>query len=82
MSKFRFTECKSCRARIFWTVTIHGKSTPMDAEPSDDAGWVIDGKTEQGAPVVRQLEPLIDGDKPRFHPHWATCPNADQHRKR
>ena len=78
----RITRCKSCHRQIFWAVTIHGKSTPMDPEHRCDGGWVIEGETDQGAPRVRAFEPITDGDAPRFTPHWATCPNADQHRKR
>ncbi|MGH1344366.1 MAG: hypothetical protein ACRBN8_22595 [Nannocystales bacterium] len=75
--------CKSCHAPVWWAVTIHDKSTPMGADPSQDGCWVIDGQTENGAPRVRLSEPLTDpADTPRFQTHWATCPNADQHRKR
>lgn len=79
----RLGPCKSCRAAIWWAVTIHDKSTPMDADPSEDGCWVVDGTTENGAPRVRLSEPLTDPPKTsRFKSHWATCPNADQHRKR
>lgn len=76
----RITTC-SCKAPIWWAVSIHGKSTPMEPEPTDDGVWVVDGQTENGAPKVRHVEPLTDGDAPRFKSHWATCPNADQHRR-
>ena len=78
----KYSACKSCRARIWWAVSIKGKSMPMDPDPSADAAWVIEGQTENGAPKIRQVDPLLDGAAPRFTPHWATCPNADQHRKR
>jgi len=74
--------CKSCHARIWWAVTIAGRSTPMDADPHHEGEWVIDGETENGAPKVRPHAPLLDPPSlERFQPHWATCPNADQHRK-
>lgn len=65
--------CKSCGAPILWRVTEGGKSIPLDVEPSDDGNLVLFGT---GA---HPLPKLWTGD--RYKSHFATCPNADQHRK-
>lgn len=78
----KHSACRSCHRPIFWAVTIHDRSMPMDPDHYDDGDWVIDGEAENGAPKIRHVEPLTDGDATRYQPHWATCPNADQHRKR
>ncbi len=64
-------------------MTLDNKSMPMNADPSSEGVWVVDGETALKAPRVRKLSPLLDpADINRFQPHWATCPNADKHRKR
>lgn len=63
--KRQFTTCKSCRARIWWAVSIHGKAMPMDPDAEPNAAWVIEGQTENGAPKIRHVEPLTDGDAHR-----------------
>lgn len=79
----KLTNCRSCEARIWWAVTFRGKSTPMEAKPDDRGEWVVDGQTENGAPKVRQVDPLLDPPSiPRFQTHWATCPHADKHRRK
>lgn len=74
--------CKTCQSVIWWAVTVHGKAMPMDAGAKVGGEWVICGKTDRGAPMIRRLEPLLDAGKERYRPHWATCPDADDHRKR
>lgn len=65
--------CRSCGAEIIWTETMNGKKMPVDAKPV------------QGFVLVRdELDP---SSTPRAIPekihlsHFATCPNADQHRR-
>ena len=60
--------CKSCGARIWWVV-MGGTDArmPVDADPQ----WVVTIESD-GKAVTR------DG----YRSHFATCPNADQHRKR
>jgi len=60
-------QCKSCGAEIEWIKTEAGKNHPIDAKPKQM--WIQYG-----------LEPF------RLFPchesHFATCPNADQHRSK
>jgi hypothetical protein len=68
--------CRSCGAPITWAITDQGKRMPLDAEPNPAGNVRL---TLTNAVVLRKDE-VYDG--PRFMPHWATCPNADQHRRR
>jgi len=79
------SKCKSCGAEIRWIKTFSGKSMPVDAEP---VNFYADGGkelfvTSNGA-VVHGTR--TDGTQDHTHigyiSHFATCPNADTHRKR
>jgi hypothetical protein len=68
------SRCKSCGAEIIWAVTTNGRRIPLDAEPEVDAPGLFRieiGGPPPGAFAVRKL----------YTSHFATCPNADQHRK-
>lgn len=65
--------CRSCGRPLIWGVTMQGRRMPVDAKP-------------QGKRIV--LEPAIKDDLPPlatvvdvYVSHFATCPNAEQHRK-
>lgn len=57
--------CKSCNAPIYWAKTESGKAIPLD-RPGESRVVI-----EAGRAKVRQT----------FVAHFATCPNADKHRK-
>lgn len=77
--------CTSCGAAIVWATTAAGKVMPLDALPVERSGAVLAAsRTPSGDLEVRSIHP--DGGYlwPDEHParsHYATCPNADQHRK-
>lgn len=86
------SKCKSCGAEIIWVKTKSGKSMPCDAQrkyfhENGDLGFHYDDKemetfiTEDGE-TKRGWEDEYAGDYAGYTPHWATCPNANQHRKR
>lgn len=75
--------CKSCGAEIIWIRMKSGKAMPCDAEPIPYMELFSGGMklvTEQGEVV----QGCYDGtsDKIGYVSHFATCPNANQHRKR
>jgi hypothetical protein len=72
-------KCKSCNARILWARTNDGKSMPVNHEPVPDGNIVL----RDGRAIVLTAAQLAvaDDDQPRFKAHFATCPNAAQHRK-
>jgi hypothetical protein len=59
--------CKTCGAKIMWVTTKDGKNMPLDTP--GEPRIVLDEKNV--AHVVRT-----------FISHFATCPEADQHRKK
>lgn len=82
--------CRSCKAPVVWVQTEAtekkaGRNMPLDADPENtaralvvpDGNIVFIGKTTgDGTPIVR----YVKGGKHRSH--FATCPNAKEHRRR
>jgi hypothetical protein len=79
------SKCRSCGAEILWITTFSGKKMPVDAEKIHfyagegnelfvtDGGAVVHGtRAEEG-----QEHTHIG-----YISHFATCPNADKHRRR
>ena len=72
--------CRSCGAEILWAKTIKGHSIPLDAQPAAKGNVVI---AENGTALVYRDPAAIATryvDEPHFVSHFATCPNADEHR--
>lgn len=86
------TTCRSCGAEIWWAHTTAGRLIPVDSEPVDDGNVVATGRQTQQStvsnaivtrPEVKVEEPgLFPDDRLRYVAHFATCPNADEWRKR
>ncbi len=81
-------ECRTCGAPMEWAITARGKPIPLDPEPVENGNIEKTGEfalTRFGdeAPVVR----YVDDEQPdlfeqdRFVTHFATCPDAREHRK-
>jgi len=69
--------CKSCEAPIEWATMPSGKANPIDAEPSPRGNLVlIGGKVRFATDEDRALH------RPLYTSHFATCPSADEWRKR
>lgn len=69
--------CSSCKARILWVKTAKGRDMPLDEAPNlEGTMTIIDGR------AVTQSDNLFELEMLRYMPHWATCPHADQHRKK
>jgi hypothetical protein len=79
----RVSTCRSCHAEIIWCRTARGKKMPLDAEPTSAGAFVIEHE-DSNDPLTRRLPndaaATYTGD--RYEAHWATCPNADEYRKR
>lgn len=76
------SRCKSCGAEIVWIKMRTGKSMPCDAMPHyfrEEDGGGITFVTPDG--LVKHGEPDEFGER-GYISHFATCPNADQHRRR
>jgi hypothetical protein len=70
--------CKSCDADIIWATSARsGKPMPFDATPvTHDRGVfaIVKGAASKYTPEDAKLH------RDRYTCHFATCPNADQHR--
>lgn len=69
--------CRSCNAEIVWaTSATSGKPMPMDLKPDPKGQFVIvSGKARRATAEDDRLH------RERFTSHFATCPQADQHRR-
>jgi hypothetical protein len=90
------SRCRSCSAPIFWALTRKpngdvGTRMPVDRDPVADGNIEIVDRTRlpeenDWTPVIRVLK-KGDGDTlfeppDRYVSHFATCPNAPQHRRK
>lgn len=77
------TPCKSCGAPVLWAVTSSGSRIPLDPTEirasADGPGRAVSLVVEGGAVVSLREDPA--GDQVGRESHFATCPNAAQHRK-
>lgn len=82
----RLARCNSCEAPIRWTITEkHGKRMPVDAEPVKAArGFrLLDGRdVGDGETLVARFITKPEIGERLFQSHFATCPNATQHRRK
>lgn len=80
---WKVDHCHSCHRPVIWTETERSKRMPVDAEPPLSGGnveLVWRGSTvaplSKVLPVAKQF-----GKKNLRTSHFATCPNADRHRR-
>ena len=59
--------CRSCGAEILWVKTANGKNMPVDYDSEIEYLW-NDGTS-------------VEFDAGLMTSHFATCPEADRHRK-
>jgi hypothetical protein len=68
--------CSSCHARILWaTSAASGKPIPLDPDPK------VGGNVEVEGTLARVVPAAARGGRPLYVSHFATCANAEQHRK-
>jgi hypothetical protein len=73
------SKCRSCSASIVWMKTSKGKTIPVDTATikERDLEFVFD---QRAGARNDYRSPLFN---PRNHTaHFATCPDADKHRRR
>lgn len=71
--------CYSCGAPIQWCITAKGKRMPVDSEPAGDGNLLVELVRGQLVATVDPGPDLLG--RPRHKSHFATCPNAKEHRK-
>lgn len=76
-------KCRSCNARVEWAITENGKTMPIDPAPDPKGNLIKTGTMIQGKPEVHVINSRDERmpDERRFVSHFATCVNADQHRR-
>lgn len=77
--------CRSCQAPIIWATTSNGKSMPVDAVPVDEGNVELHWPGAPQLPIratVHAQRPLGLTNVPLHLSHFATCPNAAEHRNR
>lgn len=82
----RAASCRSCGEQIVWAETVNGKRVPMDVDPVPDLpGAMLFRLTEfpdREGFLAEFVKPADRGREPELYvSHFATCPNADQHRR-
>ena len=74
--------CKSCRAHVVWARSINGKLMPVDAMPSPQGQWRLALRPGTQTPTALHIPESERATHDELYvAHWATCPNADKHRK-
>jgi hypothetical protein len=80
---YEIANCRSCSAPIIWATSSGGRPMPVDAEITEDGN--VELSMQPGlyvGPVATVVtEPTLFG-KPRRKAHFATCPVAEQWRRR
>jgi len=77
------SRCRSCRADIVWAQTERGKLMPLAAEPytgDDPRGLFVFRRHGDSIYVVAATPDAFPGE-PVYRSHFATCPNAGEHRR-
>ena len=74
-------QCNSCRAEIIWIKTPAGKNMPVDATASDSGTVEIVNYPDARIHNKYDAEVARIAGKKLYTSHFATCPNARQHRR-
>jgi hypothetical protein len=76
--------CRSCGASILWVRTERGNRMPMDATPVPEGTrhtYVLRDVTSPWGPLaIAAASDELPGEV-YYGSHFATCPNAAQHRR-
>lgn len=81
----RTATCRSCGRPILWCTSVAtGRAMPVDADPTPDGNVEV---TEHPDPAASMLRAVVHAQPPLGSPplrmaHHATCPQADEWRKR
>lgn len=75
-------KCSSCGAEILWASSVNGKSMPLNLAPDSNGRIVLSPPEDPREPMVaRLLRKDEQAPMPRFTSHFATCPQAAEHRR-
>ena len=79
--------CSSCKAEILWATTTRDKALCLDLEPNEAGTFAVKLRPAEGGAVkvlclYRPIGGPLEAGEKRRTSHWATCPNAEQHRRK
>lgn len=73
------SRCRSCGSPVVWaTTSVGGKKIPIDPDPVSTGNLTITRDAGRG---VLAHTAAAGSPVPRYVSHFATCPNAAQHRR-
>lgn len=70
MGEYKPSTCRSCGSRVMWVKTAKGGNMPINYDEALEHEFV--GTKGQ----------VPDFDATRMESHFATCPHADDHRRK
>lgn len=76
------SHCSTCERPLLWAWSEHGKRIPIDPEPTTDGNIVLRRIATGADSVAHVLGRDEETDEERYTSHFATCPQADTHRRR
>lgn len=69
-----------CGAPVLWVRSENGKLMPLEAQPSPDGRYQIDGEVAYYLKgMFRDL--AVEQGEPLYKSHFANCPKANSHRR-
>lgn len=73
-------KCRSCGQPVRWVQSTLGNWMPLDAQPVAGGNIVLlpDGTAQT---LRGDLFETVPPDQPRYQSHFASCANAEHHRK-
>ncbi len=77
------SRCRSCGADVIWVRTERERKMPLDSLPVDSTGrnlFVLRDHASSEGPLAIAAWGLAHTE-PHYVSHFATCPNADEHRR-
>lgn len=66
-----------CRAAIRWVKTVDGQWMPLDMDRVPDGTVVAEQVRGQWRVRVLRAGEAVDPRRPRWSPHWSTCPDVE-----
>ncbi len=74
--------CRSCRRPIRWCKTPLGKRMPIDPDPVSTGNLEIEDPRFDMPLVTYIKKDTPPNGQDRYTSHFATCPNAQHHRRK
>lgn len=76
-------QCSTCAAPIIWAVTERARPMPIDAQPTKGGNVLLRPRGSDMQPLAVLLPVAKQfGHTNLRTSHFATCPQANQHRRR